>query len=133
MLLYDWTKIFDLSKGNPAIIYLIIKILVNKEIPRNKYDKIFQFANIDFSGDCFLVHPDVLLYHSYKHSYRDIAQYIALASLRSYADYLATGDKTLDLLTCEIDRELFNDNSLLRIKKDRLYFKYEEVNHKDIH
>jgi hypothetical protein len=133
MLLYDWNKIFDVTKGNPSAIYLIIKLLVNKEIPRNNYDKIFKYANLDFSGDCFLVHPDILLYHSYKHSFRDIAQYIALASLRPLADYLATGDKTLDLLTCEVDRELFNDNSLLHIKKNRVYFKYEEVNKKDIH
>ena len=133
MLLYDWNKIFEVTKGTPSSIYLVIKLLVNKEIPRNKHDKIFKFANLDFSGNCFLVHPDILLYHAYKYSFRDIAQYVALASLRSLADYLATGDKTLDLLLCELDRELFKDNSLLHIKRNRLYFKYEEVNKKDIH
>ncbi len=134
MLLYDWNKIFDVSKGSPTAMYLIIKMLVNKSIPRNKYDKIYEYINTDFTGECFLLHPDILLYHSYKHSFRDIAQYIALAALRPLSDYYATGKTALNLDTCEIDTDLFKDNSLLHIDEDNnLYFLYEEVIPENIH
>jgi len=73
------------------------------------------------------------LYNAYMYSYREIAQYVALASLRSYADYAITGDTTLDLNLVEIPVELFNENSLLRVKNDKVHFKYEEVKQKDIH
>jgi len=133
MLLYDWNKIFDVTKGSPSAMYLIIKMLVNKSIPRNKHDKIYKYINTDFSGDCFLVHPDILLYHAYKHSFRDIAQYIALASLRPLADYYASGKTTLDLDLCEISLEYFKDNSLLHIEEGQLHFLYEEVKQENIH
>ena len=133
MLLYNWKKIFETAEGNSFAVFLIFRMIVTASIPSTKYDRIYKYSNINFAGESFLVHPDVLLYNAYKYEYSEIAQYLALASLRPYADYLATGDKTLDLLLCELDRELFKDNSLLHIKRNRLYFKYEEVNKKDIH
>lgn len=133
MLFYDWEKIFNAADGNPKTMYTILKMVYLKEIPKNKHDKLFKYAGKSFIGTSFLVHPDVLLYNAYKHSYREIAQYLALASLRSYADYAITGDTTLDLDVVEIPVELFNDNSLLRVHHGNVHFKYEEVNKKDIH
>lgn len=133
MFLYDWNKIFEYSKGSPTAVYLIFKMLVTHQIPKNKYDKIYRFYSVDFSGASYLVHPDVLIFYSYKHSYREIAQYLALASLRPLADYLATGETSLDLYLCDIDESLFKNNSLLRIEDNRLHFLYEEVNKEKLH
>ena len=133
MLFYDWEKIFNAADGNPKTMYTILKMVYLKEIPKNKHDKLFKYAGKSFIGTSFLVHPDVLLYNAYKHSYREIAQYLALASLRPYADYAVTGDTTLDLDLVEIPVELFYDNSLLYIEDDKLHFLYEEVKPENIH
>ena len=124
---------FDAAEGSPLAVFIIFKMLVTRAIPKNKYDDIYKYASKHFNGESFLVHPDVLLHNGYKYEYREIAQYLALASLRPYADYLITGDTTLDLLQCEVDQELFNDNSLLSIKNGRVHFLYEEVKQENIH
>ena len=124
---------FEAAEGSPLAVFIIFKMLVTRAIPKNKYDDIYKYASKHFNGESFIVHPDVLLHNSYKHDYREIAQYLALASLRPYADYLVTGDTTLDLLQCEVDQELFKDNSLLHIKKGKVHFLYEEVKQENIH
>lgn len=93
----------------------------------------YKFASKHFNGESFLIHPDVLLHNAYKYEYREIAQYLAVASMRPYADYLVTGDTTLDLLQCEIEQEFFEDNSLLRVESDKVHFLYEEVTQENIH
>ena len=45
-----------------------------------------------------MLHPDILLHHSHKYTYREVAQYIALCSLRSHAEYEATRQVTLDAI-----------------------------------
>jgi hypothetical protein len=79
------------------------------------------------------LHPDVLIFNRYKHSYREIAQYLGLASLRSLAEYTNTGKLTLDLYAIDVDLELLLQNSLLRIEGDEIHFLYEEVNKENIH
>lgn len=133
MLFYDWKKMFEAAEGSPTAVFVIFKMLVNNAIPRNKYDDIYKYAGKHFNGQSFVVHPDVLLHSSYKHEYREIAQYLALASLRPYADYLITGDTTLDIELSEVPQELYENNSLLRIEDDRLHFLYEEVTQENIH
>ena len=133
MLFYDWKKMFDASEGNPLALFIIFRMIVTKAIPKNKYDDIYKYAGKHFTGESFLVHPDVLLYNSYKHEYREIAQYLAIASMRPYADYLVTGDTTLDLLQCEVETEFFEDNSLLHIENGKVHFLYEEVKQENLH
>ena len=133
MLFYDWKKMFEASEGNPLALFIIFRMIVTKAIPKNKYDDIYKYAGKHFTGESFLVHPDVLLYNSYKYSYREIAQYLAVASMRPYADYAITGDTTLDLLQCEIETEFFEGNSLLRIEDGKVHFLYEEVKQENIH
>ena len=133
MLFYDWKKMFEASEGSPLTLFVIFKMLVTGAIPKNKYDSIYKHAGKHFNGESFIVHPDVLLHNAYKHDYREIAQYHPLASLRPYADYLVTGDTRLDLLQCEVDQELFKDNSLLHIKNGKVHFLYEEVKQENIH
>ena len=133
MLFYDWKKMFEASEGNPLTLFVIFKMLVTNAVPRNKYDDIYKYAGKHFNGQSYILHADVLLHNAYKYEYREIAQYLALASMRRYADYVTTGKTTLDLAECEVDQEYFKDNSLLRIKNDKIHFKYEEVKQENIH
>jgi hypothetical protein len=127
LFLYDWQKIYEKSKGDASSIFVIFKMIVNNEVPRNKFDKTYKFSNLRFIGDSFLVHPDVLLYNSYKYSHVEVAQYLALASLRPLSDYLTTGRTSLERNLLELDISFFEDNRLLNIQEDKIIFEYEEV------
>lgn len=133
MLLYDWNKIFEVADGNTFTIFIILKMITSRLVPENKYDRIFELSKINFAGESFIVHPDILLFNAYKHEYREIAQYLALASLRPLGDYKATGKIDLDIYRVDIDYELIKDNSLLRIEEDTIHFIYEEVPKERIH
>ena len=130
MLLYDWRKIYKKSGGNVLEIFYILEMLVNKSIPIHRGDKLYKYSKVDFNGLSFIVHPDVLLYNSYKHSYKDIAAYLATASFRSLAEYVATQTTTLELLHipfADFLVENIKTNSLLRVEDDLVHFLYEEV------
>ena len=127
LFLYDWQKIYEKSRGDASSIFVIFKMIVNNEVPRNKFDKTYKFSNLRFIGDSFLVHPDVLLYNSYKYSHVEVAQYLALASLRPLSDYLTTGRTSLERNLLELDISFFEDNRLLNIQEDKIIFEYEEV------
>ena len=133
MLLYNWKKIFEIADGNAFICFIIFKMLTHREIPDNKYDKIYEFSKLNFSGESFMLHPDILLHYAYKHDYTDIAQYIALCSLRPYVDYKTTGKIDLDTLSWDLNHELIKDNSLLRFEGDSIHFIYEEVPKEKLH
>ena len=135
MFLFDWPKIYDASKGNVVEIVRIFRMIVEKQIPKNKYDPIFRYSQKDFSGISFMLHPDVLLHHSFKYKYREIAQYISLCALRSAADFLSTQDPSLEMVLMPglSPERIIENNRLLQIDDDRVYFRYEEVNPKEIH
>jgi len=127
MFLYDWQKVFEKAEGDPRVIFRIFKMMATNQIPTNKYDKIYNFSHIEFIGESFLVHPDVLLYNAYKHSYSEIAQYLATASLRPLSDYFATGKTRLDFNMLHIEPTYINENSLLDIEDTEIVLLYEEV------
>ncbi len=133
MLLYNWQKIYEAADGNAFTIFIIFRMITAKLTPENKFDRLFELSKTNFSGESFMLHPDILLYNGYKHEYNDIAQYIALCSLRPLSDYSTTGKIDLDLLTVDIDHELFINNSLLRIEGDNIHFIYEEVPKEKLH
>ena len=126
MLLYYWNKIFTKCESNPVEIVRVLKMLVEKQIPYNRYDKIYKYSDVDFSGDSFLIHPDVLLFNSYKYSYRDVCIYVALASRRPYAQYKVSGKRTLDMLHLPDEPIIMEDYSLLYIEDEEIHFVYEE-------
>ncbi len=108
-------------------------MLVNEQIPQNKYDRIYKYSNKNFTGSSFLLHGDLLLYHSYKYTSKELCIYYALASLRSYADYIASYKTTLDSLHCPVPLEQINDNRLLIVDDQEITFIYEEVTLETIH
>ena len=126
MLRYDWQKIFETSGKNATEIFKIFKMLTNKEIPWNTYDPMYKYSLVDFNGNSFLLHPDVLLYNAYQYTHRDISIYLALASLRPVAKYLSDRTITLPLLHAPIDpRKHLEDLSLVPVKGDTIHFPYE--------
>ena len=135
MFLFDWMKIYDAAQGNVREVVRIFRMLVSKQIPDNRKDPIYKYSHKDFSGVSFMLHPDVLLYHSHKYTYRELAQYISLCSFRSAVDFLSTQDTTLDLILVPgLEPEIIiNNNRLLMIEDDRVRFLYEEVPATEIH
>jgi len=133
MLLFDWKKVYDASEGNIANCNLIMEMLINQQIPQNKYDRIYKYSNKNFTGSSFLLHGDLLLYHSYKYTSKELCIYYALSSLRSYADYIASYKTTLDSLHCPVPLEEINDNRLLIVDDQEITFIYEEVTLETIH
>lgn len=129
MILFNWNKVMDISRGNSSEIYKIIKTITKAELPKNRYDPIYRYSQINFRGNSFLLHPDVLLSNAYLYSKREIAQYIALASFRSMAEYLTEGKTWLDMHALPVDVEQLDDNRLLILDYDnsRVIFRYEEV------
>jgi hypothetical protein len=127
MLLFDWKKIFNTADGNINSCNLIMEMLIKKSIPINKYDKIFMYSQMNFAGSSFLVHPEFLIFNAYKYTPRELAVYYALAALRSFSEYMATGKTSLDPLHCPVDLETLKTNRLLIVLEDEITFIYEEV------
>ena len=100
MLLYDWNKIFEVADGNTFTIFMIFKMITANIVPESKYDPIFEFSKKSFTGESFMVHPDILLFNAYKYEYREIAQYIALCSLRPILDYSSNWENRSGYVPC---------------------------------
>jgi len=133
MLLFDWKKVFDTANGNIATCTTIMEMLIKQQVPRNKFDRIYKYSYRTFKGDSFLLHGDLLLYHAYKYTQKELAIYYALASLRSTAEYITTQKTTLEALHCPVPLDELNDNRLLIVLEDEITLIYEEVTLQDIH
>jgi hypothetical protein len=128
MILYNWQKIFETAERDANECFRIFKMLTRHEIPQHKGDPIYKYSQMNFLGTSFLLHPDVLLYHAYKYDRRDVCIYLALASRRAWADYVASRTLTLDLATAPLNpHHYLSDNSLLPIRDGKIHFIYEEV------
>jgi len=130
MILFNWQKVFTEAEGNPYNCYQIIKMLTYKEVPKNRYDPIFKYSNINFTGESFLLNPDVLLYYAFRYSMKEVATYISIASIRSIADYISTNKVSLDRIKVPSDtviQNILTENRLLTLDEDNIYFRYEEV------
>ncbi len=133
MLLFDWSKVYDSASGDIAKCNMIMEMIVKKSLPRNRFDPLYKYSNINYLGSNFLVHPDVLLFNSYKYSQKELAVYYALASLRNIAQYRAIKKITLDLAFCPVELDSIIENRLLRIDEYNIHFIYEEVKQENIH
>lgn len=135
MLLFDWKKIYSTAAGDPVDIVRILRMLVEKRIPKNKYDKTFFYSQINFDGTSFLVHPERLLYDGYKYSFREVAIYTGVAALRPISDFYANHKITLDTILVPEEALIYiYENRLLDIKDDKIHFLYEgSPSKKEIH
>lgn len=135
MFLFDWPKIYLESDGKAREIVRIFRMIVEKRIPENRRDPIYKYSQKDFSGESFMLHPEVLLYHSFKYKPREVAQYIALCSMRSTGAFLANREVRLDpiLIPIELGTILQQNRLLYMGEDDYIHFLYEEVQTGDIH
>ncbi|NDD82986.1 hypothetical protein EBZ38_01705 [bacterium] len=123
MILFDWEKIRSDSKGKiGAIIQIISAITWPEVLPTKRQLIVNKFYGKDFSGNSFLLNPESLLNKKYELKAKDIVEYIMLASKRSYADYLITGNRTLNVRLLPY---VIASNELITIKNNEIYFKYE--------
>ena len=131
MFLFDWPKIYDNSKGSVVEVVRIFRMIVEKQVQKNKYDPIYRYSQKSFSGNSYLLRPFLLIERSYKYTYKELADYIAAASFRSYANYKISRDTTLDRVLLPIsDRRIdsfIENNRLLYLDSDRVHFLLEEV------
>jgi len=130
MLLFNWKKIYDAAGGSTTEAFRIFEMLTKNKIPNNRYDKIYKYCNTDFRGRSFFIHPDVLLFNSFRYSHREIAVYLSMASLRKLPHWIATKDTTLDLLHVpdeDVVLESIYESRLLYIEDRKLHFVYEEA------
>lgn len=95
----------------------------------NRYDPTYRFSLEDWSGDSFLVHPEKILSNRSKFKDSELAEYVALASFRSYANYKVTGKKTLPILMSPVNHNVINNNRLLTLHGEEIFFCWEEVTH----
>ena len=133
MLLFDWSKVYDSAQGNIVQCNMVMEMIIKKSLPRNRFDPLYKYSNINFIGNNFMVHPDVLLFNAYKYSQKEIAVYYALISLRNIAEFRTIKKITLDLAFCPVELDSIRENRLLRIDNDSIHFIYEEVKQENIH
>ena len=133
MLLFDWSKVYDSAQGNIVQCNMVMEMIIKKSLPRNRFDPLYKYSNINFIGNNFMVHPDVLLFNAYKYSQKEIAVYYALISLRNIAEFRTIKKITLDPAFCPVELDSIRENRLLRIDNDSIHFIYEEVKQENIH
>ena len=129
MILYNWPKIFQYTSGDSSEVVSLIAYITYPNLPLNSYDKTYRSSLIDWSGDSFLLHPEKILSNRSKFDDRELAQYVALASFRSFAEYQATTKRSLNLLLAPVPTVLIDNNRLLSRIEDDVFFCWEEITH----
>lgn len=131
MVLFNWKKVFRISRGELRSCLTIMRMLTYNPIPKNKADPIYFYKGLDFTGESYLVNPELLFENAYKYTLREVGTYISLAATRNLANFLATGETTIDTLLLPEDEIIFEEihnNRLLSIDSEgKLHFLYEEV------
>ena len=123
ILFYSWPKIKKLSNGKVQTIKAIYQSIMDDHRPslaRRKYDK------ISFDGDSYLLKPERLLEAFHYANQVDAANYLMLASRRSYANYLITGEFTLPTKYIAIPQHKLEKNSLIEVIGTDIHFTLEK-------
>lgn len=134
MILYDFEKIIETCKHNVNDVFDVLDMITHSKIAKNKFDRLYKWANIDFKGQSFMLHPDVAFYNSYKYTKKEVVQYFGIAAFRLTSLYVAQQIVTIKADNLPFDRNLYRENRLLSIDRSGVvHFKYEEVTEKEIH
>ena len=126
MLFYSLRKIQKKTGNSAKRILLAFRAHASSSLPKSRFDPLYAYHQVDFSGDSFMLNPHELITYAFKWTPKEVAEYIGLASFRSYGEYTVTGDKSLDLFHSPVDQDIIKQNRLLRIVGNRIYFYYEE-------
>jgi hypothetical protein len=126
MIKYNWDKILKVTGGDSIQILAIIHVLTYKRIAINRKDPAFKYKAGTFVGGSFLLHPEKLLANHKKYFPEECATYLMVASFRNYFTYKESGDTRLHMIFNPLIKQITNDNRLLQIVDDYIYFRYEE-------
>lgn len=119
-------KIINKTGGSSKRILQAFTAHASSRLPKSRYDPLYNYKQMDFSGESFMLNPFELIDYAFKWTPKEVAQYIGLAGFRSYSNYSITKDKSLDLFHSPVDQDTINNNRLLRIVDGKIYFYYEE-------
>ncbi len=131
MLLFNWKQVLRESRRSNAELLKIMTYLTFKPKIYSKYDMYYKYSTVNWSGSSFLRNPKPLFIHRKSFPDKQIVEYIGLASLRNYPEYVMQGILTLDLLACSRKEDLINNNRLLSIENGEIHFLYEEAQEGD--
>jgi hypothetical protein len=129
VILFNWAKMYAATSGDSSSIVTLLAYLTYPTLPRNRYDSIYRLSQQDWSGNSFILHPEKIISNRSKFGDNELAQYVALASFRSYAEYEATTKRSLNLFLAPIPTEIIDNNRLLSRIEDEIFFCWEEVTH----
>jgi hypothetical protein len=129
MIFYNWAKIYEETNGSPDLIVTLMAYIIYPTLPRNKYDITYKLSLEDWSGDSFLRNPEPIIANRSKFQDRELAQYVALASFRSFAEYQATTKLSLRWELSPVSSKIINNNRLLSLVNNEIFFRWEEVTH----
>lgn len=129
-ILFSWRRIKLQAGRSVNKIVLILRALLMQhtgKLPNDLRDPLYKYYYKDYSGDSYILNLHELIEQYYKWSNKEIAEYVALAALRNYSDYLVLKQKYLDVIKSPISIEKLNNNRLLLVKDNKIYFYYEEA------
>lgn len=129
MIFYDWAKLYRKTGGSSSGIITTIAYITFPNLPINRYDPTYRLSGEDWSGNSFLLNPEKIISNRSKFTDQELAEYVALASFRSYAEFTTIGKRSLSELLCPIKSETLNNNRLLTFQNGEIYFCWEEVTH----
>lgn len=131
LVFYDWNKIDQQSRNSvPRTLRIISLVLSGITTPDSYTSPDYYILQHSYKGSSFLANSDKLLrfIRSPQSNSFDIpiVQYVYLASLRRYADYMVNKQTTLSLLESPLSMEVIKTNKLLRIEDGIIHFKLEK-------
>jgi len=104
----------------------ILYYITYRPVPQRPYlIRWLRYQTIDWSGESFLLNPEELLDNWHKFGEKELMQYVFVAARRKYTDYKLFGITTLE--TDNVNTEVLENNRLLTITGNKIYFKYEEA------
>ncbi len=127
MILYSWEMVQRKAQGNKLELIRIIKYITYRPVPKTRKSRSYRYSRINWGGTSFIVNPEKIFENIDQYTKNEIAQYVGLASLRSYGEYKAIKTTTLDLLLCPVKEATLRYNRLLRVENGKVHFKWEDT------
>lgn len=128
MILFDKSKLLKFSGGSTENMIGILWYITYRPTPKSRRDvKQLKYQSIDWFGSSYLLNPEEFLDKHWRYSEKELLQYVLLAAKRDYAEYKLFRTKTLQAEYVNV--KAIENNRLLTITGNKIYFKFEETKH----
>lgn len=116
-IFFDYEKIYVVSGGNSDLIVYYFKALAANPT---------MYPNL--VGSSFILNETIVTKNPYKLTNRQLAEYLGVLALRSYANYKFTKDSGLDIeaFPSWVPKQVVTTNPLIAINRTKLNF-IEEI------